>query len=59
MINWQYAKNFGELPSGEAEQIEALTEIAEQLANLNNVTANYLDAINASLQNLQQTLLGR
>jgi len=31
MIQWRYAKNFGELPQGQAEIVEALVEIAEQL----------------------------
>ena len=35
MINWVYAKNFGELPTGQAEIVEALVVIAEQLAKLN------------------------
>lgn len=36
-MNWLYAKNFGELPSGQAEQVEALVAIAEQLELLNKV----------------------
>ena len=34
-IQWQYAKNFSELPSGEAEKVEVLVEIAEQIDKLN------------------------
>ena len=36
-INWVYADKFGELPSGEAENVEALVAIAEQLAELNRL----------------------
>ena len=32
---WQYADKFGTLPSGQAEIVEALVEIAEQLEKLN------------------------
>lgn len=35
-ITWRYADNYGELPTGEAEKVEALVEIAEQLDGLNN-----------------------
>jgi len=34
-INWTYADKYGELPSGQAEQVEALVEIAEQINKLN------------------------
>lgn len=34
-INWYYAHNFGELPAGQAEIVEALVNIAEQLDKLN------------------------
>lgn len=34
-ITWQYADKYGELPSGQAEIVEALVKIAEQLAALN------------------------
>ena len=34
-IRWSYADKFGELPSGKAEEVEALVEIAEQLNQLN------------------------
>ncbi len=33
-MNWIYADKFGELPSGQAEQVEALVEIAEQLERI-------------------------
>ncbi len=32
---WQYADKYGELPSGQAEIVEALVVIAEQLEQLN------------------------
>jgi len=32
---WQYADKFGELPSEQAEIVEALVAIAEQLEQLN------------------------
>ncbi len=32
---WQYADKYGELPSGQAEIVEALVAIAEQLEQLN------------------------
>jgi len=32
---WQYADKYGELPSGQAEVVEALVEIAEQLEQMN------------------------
>ena len=35
MITWIYANKFGELPSGQAEIVEALVQIAEQLDRLN------------------------
>ncbi|MDZ4245742.1 MAG: hypothetical protein U1D67_01340 [Dehalococcoidia bacterium] len=31
MIHWDYANSYGELPQGEAEKVEALVKIAEQL----------------------------
>lgn len=34
-MNWQYADKYGELPSGQAEQVEAMVKIAEQLEQLN------------------------
>ncbi len=34
-MNWMYANKFGELPPGQAEQVEALVAIAEQLEQLN------------------------
>ena len=33
-MNWIYADKFGELPSGQAEIVEALVAIAEQLERL-------------------------
>lgn len=36
MITWLYAKNFGELPTGQAEIVEALVQIAEELHELNH-----------------------
>ncbi len=45
MINWQYAKNYGELPSGQAEQVEATVEIAEQLDKLNTTLKELLEQI--------------
>lgn len=33
-MNWNYANKYGELPSGQAEQVEALVEIAEQLERI-------------------------
>ncbi len=33
-MKWFYAKNFGELPPGEAERVEALVAIAEQLERI-------------------------
>ncbi len=32
---WQYADKYGELPSGQAEIVEALVKIAEQIEQLN------------------------
>ena len=32
---WQYADKYGELPSGQAEFVEALVKIAEQLEQIN------------------------
>lgn len=32
---WQYADKFGKLPSGQAEIVEALVGIAEQLEQIN------------------------
>ena len=40
-MQWLYAKNFGELPSGEAERVEALVAIAEQLERIANVLELY------------------
>ena len=40
MINWLYANKYGELPSGQAEVVEALVVIAEQLERI----ADRLDA---------------
>ena len=37
MINWNYADKYGELQSGQAEVVEALVEIAEQLDRLNQI----------------------
>ena len=34
-IRWMYANKIGELPTGQAEIVEALVEIAEQLDRLN------------------------
>ena len=36
IIIWLYAKDYGNLPSGQAEIVEALVEIAEQLNRLND-----------------------
>ncbi len=32
---WNYADKYGELPSGQAEIVEALVKIAEQLEQIN------------------------
>ena len=42
LINWAYADKFGELPGGEAEKVEALVAIAEQLAELNQTMKSVL-----------------
>jgi uncharacterized protein (DUF2141 family) len=34
-MNWMYANKYGELPSGQAEIVEALVAIAEMLERLN------------------------
>ena len=34
-MNWMYANKYGELPSGQAEIVEALVAIAEQLEQIN------------------------
>ncbi len=34
-MNWMYADKYGELPSGQAEIVEALVGIAEQLEQIN------------------------
>ena len=47
-LGWFYADKFGELPSGQAEQVEALVEIAEQLNDLN-----------ANIERLIQTMENR
>lgn len=41
-INWVYADKFGELTSGQAEQVEAMVQIAEQLNELNNTMLELL-----------------
>jgi len=41
-MQWFYADKFGELPSGQAEKVEALVAIAEQLERI----ANALEAHN-------------
>ena len=43
-MEWFYAKNFGELPSGQAEIVEALVAIAEQLERLNESIDQVLNA---------------
>ena len=34
-MNWEYADKYGALPTGQAEIVEALVAIAEQLEKLN------------------------
>ncbi len=45
-MKWVYADKFGELPSGEAEKVEALVAIAEQLEQLNKNLEKIQGAIN-------------
>jgi len=42
-MNWMYANKYGELPSGQAEIVEALVAIAEQLERFNENMESTID----------------
>lgn len=52
-MDWIYARNFGVLPSGQAEQVEALVAIAEQLERI----ANALEEANGHSEFAQNVAL--